>query len=80
MTLKSVPIALGFVVITVTQLLLGISLTTLAAKMGGKPKSLDPEAPVHLKPLSTPFRWRSCSPATSGDTPRRIPPMRILPA
>ena len=80
MTLKSVPTALGFATITVAQLLLGISLTALAANRGGKPKSLGREAPAYFKLLPAPFRWRSSSPAPSSDTPGRIPPVRILPA
>ena len=40
MTMKNIPIALGFASVTVTQLAFGICAIVLAARRGGKPRSL----------------------------------------
>ena len=40
---KNIPIALGFASITATQLALGVCMTTLAARRGGKATSLVPD-------------------------------------
>ena len=57
--MKNLPVALGFLCITVSQLVLGICMTTLAARIGGKVKSLDQKASSYLELASvqpSPFR------------------------
>ena len=61
MTMKSVPIAVGFASITVTQLALGICMITFAAIGGGKLKHFCWESSSHSERLLALFRLRLCS-------------------
>ena len=78
MTKKNIPIAIGFAIITVSQLVLGIFLVVFAARSGGKSHPLYKKShsyPEHLLVL-LPLR----SSTTPADTTRRISPVSICPA
>lgn len=76
--MKNIPVALGFASITLSQLALGICMTTLAAMKGGR-LILYQETRFYLKYLRTSFFSGLCSPTASGNTPRCIPLVCVSP-
>ena len=78
-TMKNIPIALGFASITASQLALGVTMTILSARKGGEPRHPNPSG-IHSphSPAPSPSCLRSSN--ASIDTPRRVYLVRILPA
>ena len=74
MTLQNVPIAVGFTVITISQFALGVWMTVLAAKSGGKVLLFDGMNHSHSKCRRVPLRSRLLprSRTETTDTARRI--------
>ena len=73
MTKKNMPITIWFTVLTVTQSVLGISMTVLTAKKGGENKSLDQGNRSHSGRRRAPPQLLSRSQTTVTDTLRFIP-------
>ena len=79
MTMKNVPITLGFAAITASQFALGMTMTILSGRKGGRARLLNPgDIPFTHLPLSPQFR--PCSIGAPIDTSRLVHPVRILPA
>ena len=77
MTGKNVLVAIGFAIITVTQLVLGMILIVYAAERGGEAKSLYRKGKLHSNWLFALMRPRS--PTAPTDTPSGVPQLRICP-
>ena len=77
--MKNIPITLGFAAITASQFALGMTMTVLSARKGGKARLLNPsDIPFTSLPLSPQFRL--CSNGAPVDTSRFVHLVRILPA
>ena len=77
MTLKHVPISVGFAIITTCQFALGVWMVTLATMKGGTTKLPHLKDHSHLESLSTPLRLCSYSPTTATYTARRVSLVRV---
>ena len=77
MTMKNIPITIGFAVITASQFALGTCMIVLAAEMGGKVRLFDRRSHSQISFFTTAVPHSSTA---ARDTPRRIPLMRICSA
>ena len=78
MTMKNIPITLGFAAITASQFALGMTMTVLSARKGGKARLLNlSDIPFTL--LLSP-QFYLCSNGAPIDTSRLVHLVRILPA
>ena len=76
MTMGNVPVAIGFAIITVSQLVVGIWLIAVTVGKGGKPRLLH-QYHSRSRCLSTSLQLRPCSHTSPIDTPRRLQVVRV---
>jgi hypothetical protein len=77
--MKNIPIATGFALITVAQLVFGIYITIITAKRGGEVRHFDQGGHTHSGRRRVPLQFFLFSANTATDTSRRVPPVHIHP-
>jgi hypothetical protein len=79
-TMKHIPITIGFVIITLGQLAVGAMCIVLVAKGGGWFGFSPCKNGSYSEHFPVPLQLEMCSSTSPTDTARRIPSVRVWPA